>query len=149
MKFLNKLQQFMYGRSGLDSLGIFLFKLYLVLLVINIFMKSNVILIVTLVLIIIILYRMLSKNIYKRSDENVKFLKIKKKFLKPFSNIKRKINDKNHIYKKCRYCKTILKLPLPNKRGFKKVKCPECKKRNKFLILREEKIELIRNNKSK
>ena len=55
--------------------------------------------------------------------------------LKPFDILKRNIKDRRyHVYKKCRHCKTILKLPLPNKRGLKKVKCPECKKKNKFLI---------------
>ena len=30
MKFLNKIQKFMYGRSGLDALSMFLFQVYLV-----------------------------------------------------------------------------------------------------------------------
>ena len=48
------------------------------------------------------LWRSLSKNIYARSKENQKYLKIKKKLVKPFSNLKRNINDKEHIYKKCK-----------------------------------------------
>ena len=92
---------------------------------------------------------MISKNIYGRSKENVFFIRIKKKVLKPFNNIKRNYKDKDHVYKKCHYCKTTLKLPLPSKRGFKKVKCPDCKKRNKFLILRKMKVELIKTKKSK
>lgn len=147
MKFIQKLTQFMYGRYGFDDLGTFLFKLNILLLVINLFVKFYIINIIELLIIVIFIYRFLSKNIYKRSNENVKFRKIKKKLLKPFSNIKRNINDKDHIYKKCHYCKTTLKLPLPNKRGLKKVKCPECKKKNKFLILRKMKIELIKNKK--
>lgn len=147
MKFINKLQKFMYGRYGLDDLGNFLFKIYLVLLIINLFVKSYILTIIELLIVVIVLYRFLSKNIYKRSNENVRFRKLKKKIFKPFSNIKRNIKDKDHVYKKCHYCKTTLKLPVPNKRGFKKVKCPECKKRNKFLILKKMKIELIRNKK--
>lgn len=149
MKFLNKLQKFMYGRSGLDALSMFLFQVYIVLLIINIFVNSKIITFISLILAALALFRILSRDIYKRSNENVKFLKLKKKVLKPFQNIKRNFKDKDHVYKKCHYCKTTLKLPLPNKRGIKKVKCTKCKKRNKFLILKKVKIELIRDNKKK
>ena len=149
MKFIQKLQNFMYGRYGLDDLGNFLFKVYLILFILNLFLKLYVLTIIEFVLVVVILYRFISKDIYKRSRENVLFRKIKKKLFKPFSNIKRNINDKDHVYKKCHYCKTTLKLPLPNKRGIKKVKCTNCKKRNKFLILKKMKIELIKNKKKK
>ena len=149
MKFLNKLQQFMYGRYGFDDLGKFLFKIYFILLIINILVKSYVLTIIEFIIVVIVLYRFISKDIYKRSNENVKFRKIKKKLLKPFLNIKRNFKDKDHVYKKCHYCKTTLKLPLPNKRGIKKVKCTNCKKRNKFLILKKVKVELIRDKKAK
>ena len=147
MKFIQKIQQFMYGRYGLDDLGSFLFKVYILLLLINLFVKSYILTTIELSIVVIVLYRFISKDIYKRSNENVKFRKIRKKIFKPFSNIKRNVTDKDHVYKKCHYCKTTLKLPLPNKKGIKKVKCPECKKRNKFLILRKMKVELIRNKK--
>lgn len=149
MKFLNKIQKFMYGRNGLDTLNMFLFQIYFLIFILNFFMKSIILSIVALFLVVITLFRMTSKNIYARSKENVFFIKIKKKLLKPFNDIKRNFKDKDHVYKKCHHCKTVLKLPLPNKRGFKKVKCPECKKRNKFLILKKMKIELIKNNKKK
>lgn len=147
MKFLNKIQKFMYGRSGLDALSMFLFQIYIVLLIVNIFVNSKIISFISLLLAVLALFRILSRDIYRRSNENVKFLKLKKKVLKPFNNIKRNFKDKDHVYKKCHYCKTTLKLPLPNKRGLKKVKCTKCKKRNRFLILKKTKIELIRNKK--
>lgn len=149
MKFLNKIQKFMYGRSGLDALSMFLFQIYIVLLIVNIFVDSKIISFISLLLASLALFRILSRDIYRRSNENVKFLKLEKKVLKPFNNIKRNFKDKDHVYKKCHYCKTTLKLPLPNKRGLKKVKCTKCKKRNRFLILRKAKIELIRNKKKK
>ena len=46
--------------------------------------------------------------------------------LKPFRNIRRNIKDKEYIYKNCRHCKKLLKLPIPYKRGIKEVKCPKC-----------------------
>ena len=149
MKFLNKLQQFMYGRYGLDDLGKFLFRIYFILLIINIFIKSYVLTIIEFLIVFIVLYRFISRDIYIRSNENVKFRKIKKKLLKPFQNIRRNFKDKDHVYKKCHHCKTTLKLPLPNKRGIKKVRCTNCRKRNKFLIFKKLKVELIRDKKRK
>ena len=139
----------MYGRYGLDDLGNFLFKIYFILFILNLFLKLHILTGIELILVVIILYRFISKDIYKRSRENVSFRNIKKKIFKPFSNIKRNIKDKDHVYKKCHHCKTTLKLPLPNKGGIKKVKCTNCKKRNKFLILKKMKIELIKNKKKK
>jgi transcription initiation factor IIE alpha subunit len=89
-------------------------------------------------------FRFFSKKIYARSNENQLFLKIKKKILKPFRVIKMNINDKNHIYKKCSKCGTILKLPLQSKAGFKKAKCPKCNKKVRLFTFKKEKIEIVK-----
>jgi len=145
MKYSNKFKKFMYGRYGPDELYMFLFKIYLALLIINLFIKSSVISLLEILIIVWMFYRFFSKKIYKRSDENVAFLNIKKKLLKPFSNIKRNMNDKDHIYKKCHKCHTTLKLPLPMKRGIKTAKCPNCGKKLKVLCIKRQKIEIIKN----
>jgi len=146
MKFINKIQKFMYGRYVRpDELHKFLFWLYVILFIINLFLNNKVLKVLELLIILIIFYRMFSKNIYKRNNENQKFLKIKNKLLKPFSNIRRNIKDKNHIYKKCSKCKTVLKLPVPIERGIKHAKCPGCKKRVRVLALKRLKIEVIKN----
>ena len=41
MKFIDKIRKFMYGRYGPDELYIFLFKLYIFLLIIDLFVKFN------------------------------------------------------------------------------------------------------------
>ena len=150
MKLKNKLQRFMYGRYGIDDLYRFLFKVYIVLLIIGLFINSRILLYIEFALIIFMLYRVFSKNIYHRQKENRMFLKFKKKIMKPFDNWKRNIKDRNYyVYKKCRHCKTTLKLPLPSERGIKHAKCPECKRRVTMLILRKQKVEIIRDNKTK
>lgn len=146
MKYIEKLQKFMYGRYGIDELYKFMVRIYLFMLILNIFIKSLVLIIVELVLLIIIFYRMLSRKIYKRSSENQLYLKLKKKILKPFRNIRRSIKDKEYIYKKCKHCKKLLKLPIPYKRGVKEVKCPKCKKNFKMLVLKTNKVEIISKN---
>ena len=135
MNFIYKFRNFMNGRYGTDELNSFIFKIYVLLLIVNIFIKSNIIFYIELFLLLIILLRYFSKNIYRRGRENRVFLNIKNKLI--FKDDK--------IYRRCHKCKIKLKLPLPSKIGIKKVKCPECGHRNKFIILRREKIDIIRN----
>jgi translation initiation factor 2 beta subunit (eIF-2beta)/eIF-5 len=144
MKFIQKLQKFMYGRYGVDDLFKFSFFIYVILVILNMFLNNLIINIAKLLLLFIIFYRYLSKNIYKRSNENRKFLKIKKKIFSPFNNIKRNINDKDHVYKRCHKCKKTIKLPLPRKKGIKHAKCPHCGKRNTIFTLKYQKIEFIK-----
>ena len=113
MNFINKIQKFMSGRYGLDDLSNSFFILYFIILIVNIFFNNIWLLLIELILIFIILFRHLSKNIYQRSKENRQYLKFKKKILKPFTNLKRNIKDKEHIYKKCHKCHSTLKLPIP------------------------------------
>ena len=84
-------------------------------------------------------YRAFSKKIYKRSNENQIYIKIKKKVLKPFNNLIRDFkNRKTHMYIKCYHCKTIIKLPLTNSRGIKHTTCPTCKKRITIVSFRKK-----------
>lgn len=144
MKFINRINKFMCNRYGVDDLYSFMFKLYLIIFLLNLFIKSSIITSIELLLIVIILYRFLSKNKYKRIIENKRYLYIRNKIYDYFSKFKRKYKD-GYIYKKCPKCNKLLKLPLPYKRGIKKVKCPKCKKTFKMLVLRKEKIEIISN----
>ena len=139
MNFIYKFRNFMYGRYGTDELSKFLFKIYVLLLIINLFVRSNIIFYIELFILLIILLRYFSKNIYRRGKENKIFLNIKNKILFSYKEDK--------VYRRCHKCKIKLKLPLPSKIGLKKVKCPECGYKNKFLILRKEKIDIIRNRK--
>jgi len=142
------LQKFMYGRYGVDELYNFMLILYFIIFILNLFFKSNILSFLEVFIVIIALYWFFSKKIYKRSNENQKFLKLKKKVLKPFKNIKRNYKDRNEwIYIRCKHCKKLLKLPIPNKRGIKTVKCPKCKKETKMFTLREEKAEFVKSKK--
>ena len=145
MKWQNKLIKFMQGRYGIDELYKFLFILYIISFTINIFLNSLLLEIIGLIIVLFTFYRVFSKNIYKRSKENQEYMKLKKQIIKPFQNIKRDIKDKDHIYKKCPKCKTVLKLPIPYERGIKRTTCPKCKNKMTFLVLKKEKIEIIKN----
>lgn len=139
----DRIRKFMYGRYGPDELYKFQLILYFITILIGIFVRSKILSLIQLLLIASILFRPMSKKIYKRSDENVRFLKIKEKVTKPFINIKRNISDKDYIYKRCSKCKTTLKLPIPSKRGIKHAKCPHCGKRVTLFTLKQIKVEII------
>ena len=152
-KIMKKIYEFMQGRYGIDDIYKDGFILYLILLVLDIFINSLILNVLQLIVILTILYRSLSKQISKRKKENQKYLKLKKKILNPFKSLKSLksyLKDEYHVYRKCHHCKTILKLPIPSKRGIKHSQCPTCKKRNTFLILKKIKVEIIKNkNKQK
>ena len=147
MKLIDRLKKFMYGRYGSDDLSLFLMKLYLILFLLSLILKTNIITYLELLIFVIIIYRTLSKNIYARSNENTKFIKFKNKVLKPFRNIKRNIKDKEHIYKRCKHCKILMKLPVDSKIGIKIAKCPKCGKNTKMFVLKRQKVEIISKNK--
>ena len=134
----------MYGRYGADELYNFLFILYIFLLIVDLFFRFEFLVYFELFLIIIILYRFFSKDIAKRSKENKIFLKLKLNITKPFFGWMKKIKDSNNIYKKCRKCQTTLRLPVVDRRGFRYVKCPKCKRRFRVLCLKKEKVEVIK-----
>ena len=147
-KFMGKLYKFMYGRYGIDDL----YKLGLVvcifLSIINIFVDSRILTGLEFVIIVLIIYRSMSKNIVRRRYENRMYLKLKGKIKNSFFLIKRKWRDRNtHIYKKCPKCRTVLRLPL--KKGRHICKCPTCGKRFEVKCNRDEKVkvEIIKNNK--
>lgn len=145
-----KIKKFMNGRYGVDELYKFHFGLYICFLIVGCFWKNRVILLIELGLIGLMIYRSMSKNIYKRRTENQRYLVVKSKILKPIINIKRNIDGfDSFIYKKCHKCKTTLKLPLPNKRGFQHAKCPKCGNKVALFTLRKQKIEVITDKKKK
>lgn len=143
----NLLNNILYGRNGIDELGLFTIWIYIILSIINLVTNSFIGDLSALLLVALILFRMLSKNFTARQKENNIFKKITNFIFKPLENLKRNIKDKEHVYKKCPKCKTVLKLPLPSKKGIQKAKCPKCKKSLTLFTFKEEKIEIITNRK--
>lgn len=145
MKFQDKIYKFMYGRYGIDELYSFLFVVYFILIIIDLFIKNDILFGIELIILTLTFYRCFSKNISRRRKENEIYLKLKKKVLKPFRNIKRNYKDRDcYIYKKCNRCHTTLRLPLPTKKGLRYAKCPSCKKRVRVFCFRKVKTKVIR-----
>lgn len=147
-KFIYKLYKFMYGRYGIDELYKLGLVLCIIISIINIFIGIRILTGIELILLVIIIYRSMSKNIVRRRYENKKYLEFKNYIKNKFILIKRKWNDRNtHIYKKCSKCGKMLRLPL--KKGIHNCKCPVCGNKFKVKCRRNEKIkvEVLKNKK--
>lgn len=123
-----KLARFMVGRNGNDQLNIFLLGLALVLLVIAAIFKDSfgrITYILVFALLGYAYFRMLSRNIYKRREENGKFIRARYKFSAVVKLRKEQwIQRKDYKFFTCPSCKTTLRVP----RGHGKIKivCRKC-----------------------
>lgn len=134
-----RLAAFMYGRNGIDQLYHFLFWTIIILSVINLFAREWVLTVIELLILIYTLFRVFSKNVYRRQKENQLYLTCVGKIKGFFSKIKRKIasayaltqnkwrDRKTHVYKRCPKCKNILR--LPRVKGKHTAACPCCENR--------------------
>ena len=124
-KFQNAVYQFMLGRYGSDQFNVFLVILAIVLMILNLFFIRNSFLSAIVWLILIYsLYRIYSRNIYRRRAENDKYLSIIQPIQKRISMIKKNREDHEHKYFLCPECKQTVRVP----RGHGKitVTCPKC-----------------------
>ena len=127
-KFKQKLYRFMYGRYGIDELYYVGMVLWAILIVVNTFVASPIIALASSIVIIIMIWRSMSRNISKRRAEREKFLKIWRPIRNYFAFQRDKFRDrKSFRYRKCTHCKAIVK--LPNKKGKHSVVCPRCRER--------------------
>ena len=115
----------MLGRYGSDQFNVFLVILAIVLMILNLFFIRNSFLSAIVWLILIYsLYRIYSRNIYRRRAENDKYLSIIQPIQKRISMIKKNRVDHEHKYFLCPECKQTVRVP----RGHGKITitCPKC-----------------------
>ena len=114
--FLYKIQQFMYGRNGIDGLGIAILVLNFILRSVFTFKHSLILYIISNLLLIVFIFRVFSKNLYKRRKENsffMKYFNIVVGYFKSASSLakERAIVKQTHKIYVCPKCKKRLKVP--------------------------------------
>ena len=120
--------RFMAGRNGNDQLNIFLLIADVVLLLLaGIFSESvgKYLYPVVFVLLVYIYFRMFSRNVNRRREENGKFVRLKFKISAAFRvRHERWVQRKDYKFFTCPNCKTALRVP----RGHGKVNivCRKC-----------------------
>jgi len=126
---MNWLKKVMYGRYGIDKLSRALIVLSFILLMIERFLPKSLsgLIVISYVPIAIYIFRVFSKNIYKRQQENNKYLKIENSVVIWFKQkLNRAKDSKTHKYFTCPDCKQ--KLRVPRGRGKISITCSKCKK---------------------
>ena len=122
----------MAGRYGSDQLNRLLSVLCLVLLVLAMIFNgtkvSSVLWIVSFALLMLVYFRMFSKNIYKRTAENNSYMRFRYNFLKKFRMIKERWTQrKDYKFFSCPACHTTLRVPKGKGKIF--ITCPRCKEK--------------------
>lgn len=120
----NAIQRFFYGRYGNDQLNKALVGAYFVLFLLSILTRIGLLELIGTAALVVAMFRMLSRNIYQRRDENARFLK-KTAPLARWLRLQQTIRkDKEHRYFKCPSCSQHLR--VPRGKGKITVTCRSC-----------------------
>lgn len=123
---MEKFRQFMLGRYGNDLLNTVLFTFGAVVSVICSLFRIPFGSLISLIPYGIAIYRMMSKNYTKRSEENRKFLEVSAPWRAFIMKKLQQFQDKDHRYYSCPKCHNTLR--VPRYRGKIKISCPHCGK---------------------
>ncbi len=121
----DKIRRFMMGRYGVDQLGKFMLWAAVIIMFISLFFRNGIIEVLSFAILVVCYFRILSKNMNQRYNENQKFLQLKNRILGYFEKAKtRRMQNKNyHIYV-CPTCKQ--KIRIPRGKGKICITCPKC-----------------------
>ncbi len=121
----DKLIRFMQGRYGADAFSRFLLLTAFILMVVSMFFPRNPFYLFGILLLIYCYFRIFSKNIPKRYQENMAYLKYRNKVTGRLRRIKNEtIQRKTHHIYRCPQCRQ--KIRVPRGRGRIAIRCPKC-----------------------
>ena len=120
------LASFMRGRYGYDQLCYVLVVSGVVIsLISSIFFEPNIIVSFVVILIFVyVTFRALSRNIWKRRQENMYYMNLVAPMKKRFSVIKSNILDKEKKRYLCPKCEQMVR--VPKGKGKIEITCPKC-----------------------
>ena len=120
--------RFMAGRNGNDQLNVFLLIVDLILMLLSsIFSKSigGVLYPIVIALLVYVYFRMFSRIVYKRREENGKYMRLKYKAAAELRLFKERwIQRKYYKFFTCPSCRASLR--VPRHRGKIKIVCRKC-----------------------
>lgn len=121
--------RFMAGRNGNDQLNLFLLGVAVVLAVISAFFRSggfgSFLSVVVLALLAYVYFRMLSRNVYRRREENGKFMRFRYNMEGRLRAAKERwVQRKDYKFFSCPSCHTNLR--VPRGKGRIKIVCRKC-----------------------
>ena len=124
-KLKEKLYKFMMGRYGSDILNKDILWLTIILVFLNLFLRSAILYVIIYALFFYTFFRMLSKKVVARRAENAKYLVLRNKVKKFFTLQYNKVKYyKEYKYVTCKNCKSVIR--VPRKKGTRNISCPGC-----------------------
>lgn len=118
-------QQFMIGRYGVDAFARFLNLCIILLLVVNLFLRTRIFYWMAVVLLAYCYFRMFSKNISARFRENERYMGLRFQVEEQIKRRNFQVRQmmKYHIYR-CPGCGQ--KIRIPRGKGRISIHCPKC-----------------------
>jgi hypothetical protein len=126
----NALARFMYGRNGVDQLSLAMIWISLILDVAAMLagrasaLAGSLLYWIALAMWVWVIFRIFSKNLYRRRNENSKFLTFVWSIRNQGSGARARRADKEHRYYTCKNCKTVCR--VPKGKGKIVITCPKC-----------------------
>ena len=119
----------MAGRNGPDHLNRFLSVVFLILSVCSMFVRNprlaSVLYTLSMALFVYVMFRMLSRNIYRRQQENGAYLRERYKITSWWNGLRdRWAQRKDYKFYKCPSCRTRLR--VPRGKGKLNIVCRKC-----------------------
>ena len=115
----------MAGRNGADQLSRFLSYVALALIAANLFLRNSVFWILSLLVLAYTYFRIFSKNVARRREENGKYLQLKYKLTGGMKNrVDRWKQRKEFVFFRCPDCHAMLR--VPRGKGRIRVTCRKC-----------------------
>lgn len=120
------LQNFMRGRYGVDQLSFALLIIYFIITITSMLTGYPMVGNFALLIVFYCWFRIFSRNTYKRSGENTKYLQMTYPMRTWFARKKKRHTDKKtYKFYKCPSCKQELR--VPKGKGNLTITCPKCK----------------------
>ena len=116
--------QVMVGRYGGDQLNLLLIGLYLLLYVVYLFTRLVAFELLGTILLVVSLYRSLSRNLERRRAENTRFLQVVRPVARRWNTFRSRTHDREHRYFKCPNCGQQMR--VPRGKGRITVHCRSC-----------------------
>ena len=127
-RFKMRFAQFMVGRYGMDQMSRAIFGAEIAIMVLNLFLRIPILNTLVLAGLAYLYFRMFSRNISARYQENQKFLMLQQKVLTWWRTRKARLKDMKsyHIYT-CPNPDCKAKIRIPRGKGKIIVTCPKCR----------------------
>lgn len=120
-----RLLRWMEGRNGLDAFNRFLLGICLAMVVVNLFLRKFVLSILIYLMLILVYFRIFSRNLPKRGMENQRYLRYQTACLHWKNQVTERFRQrKTHRFYRCPSCHTNLRVPKGKGKLF--IRCPKC-----------------------